>query len=143
MPSPHDRGYEILEHTADAGIVARGATLAEAFAYAAEGMYALMVDPATLEEHTTRHLTLTASDAEHLLVAWLLELLFLTESEGLLFRHFHLTLDGETTLHGEAHGELLDPRRHDLRVAVKAVTYHLLALERTADGYRLRVLFDI
>src|SRR3972149_294317 len=37
--------FEILEHTADVGIVAHGASLEEIFANAAAGMFALMADP--------------------------------------------------------------------------------------------------
>jgi len=42
--SPEPAPFEILEHTADAGVVARGRTLAEAFVHAAEGMFSIMVD---------------------------------------------------------------------------------------------------
>lgn len=81
-------GYEILEHTADAGVVAHGATMAEAFEHAAEGMYALLVDPGGVRESVERAVDIAASDEPHLLAAWLLELLFLTDSERLLFRRF-------------------------------------------------------
>jgi len=80
--------FEILEHTADAGIVAHGRTMAEAFAHAAEGMYALMVDLDGIREIETREVTVQAPDLHNLLTGWLLELLFLTETEGLVFRRF-------------------------------------------------------
>ena len=41
MPRPP---FEILEHTADVGIVAHGGSLAELFANAATGMFAIMAE---------------------------------------------------------------------------------------------------
>ncbi len=143
MPTQCTQPYRILEHTADAGIAAHGATLAEAFAHAAQGMYALMVDPATIRDAEVRDVTASASDREKLLVAWLLELLFLTDTEGLLFRRFSVQIDNESVLHARAFGEPLDHDRHTQRVAVKAVTYHMLSVEESPNGYDVQVLFDI
>jgi SHS2 domain-containing protein len=134
--------YEVLEHTADAGIVARGATLAEAFEAAAEGMYALMVDPAGVREIDSRDVTATGTDEGQLLEHWLLELLFLTETEALVFGRFEVTIDG-ATLEARAHGERLDRARHAIRGDVKGVTRHLTQVEEEEGGYRVRVLFDM
>lgn len=143
--SPPTR-FEILEHTADAGIVARGATMAEAFEAAAEGMYALMVDPTGVRETETVDVTATGADDCQLLEHWLLELLFLTETEALVFGRFDVTIDG-ATLHARAHGERLDRERHAIRGEVKGVTRHLTQVERedgqAGGGYRVRVLFDM
>jgi SHS2 domain-containing protein len=134
--------FEILEHTADAGIVARGATLEEAFEAAAEGMYALMVELDGVGEAETREVTATGSDEEQMLEHWLLELLFLTETEGLVFRRFDVEI-GDTSLRGSAHGERLDRERHEILGDVKGVTRHLTQVEREDGGYRVRVLFDM
>jgi len=134
--------FEILEHTADAGIVARGATLAEAFAHAAEGMYALMVDLEGVRESESRDVSVEAKDVTNLLTNWLLELLFLTETEGLLFRRFDVEIAG-TTLTGRAHGEHLDLSRHLLGGVVKGVTRHLLEITQEDGAHRVTVLFDM
>ena len=140
MARPH---YEILEHTADVGLIAHGRTPAEVFEHTAEGMYALMTDLAALTEREQREVRVSAADREHLLVAWLLELLFLTETEGLLFRRFAVDLEDGAALRGRAFGEPFDPGRHETGVAVKAVTHHLLELREDPDGFHARVLFDI
>lgn len=141
MQAPH---YEILEHTADAGIIARGATLAETFAHAAEGMYALMVDLDDVREVETRDMAVAGADLGRLLANWLVELIFLTETENLLFRRFDVTIDQEAlSLRATAHGEPMDPERHSFGGAVKGVTRHLLEVEREDGGYRARVLFDM
>ncbi len=134
--------FEILEHTADAGIIAHGETLAELFAHAAEGMYALMVDAEGVREEDHRTVSARGTDTTRLLTDWLLELLFITETEGLLFRRFDVAMeDGAVT--GTAFGEPIDRARHELRGAVKGVTRHLLEVGREDGGYRARVLFDM
>jgi SHS2 domain-containing protein len=135
--------YEPLEHTAEEGVIARGATLAEAFANAAEGMYALMFELEDIVERERREVQLEDDSTEALLLGWLLELLFLTETEGFAFRRFEVELpDGR--LRGRAWGERFDPERHrSHHVGVKAVTRYMLEIAREDGGYRVQVLFDI
>ncbi len=135
--------YEFLEHTADAGIVAHGSTLAALLASAAAGMYALMVDPAGVAEREERTVAVTAASLEGLLEAWLLDLLFLTETAGLVFRRFAVAVEGEWALRASAWGERYDPARHAAGVVVKAVTHHDLRVTQDAAGWHARVLFDI
>jgi SHS2 domain-containing protein len=134
--------YEVLEHTADAGIVARGPTLESVFAAAAEGMYSLMVNLTTVREGLKREVEAAGADAEHQLSNWLLELLLLTEVENLVFRRFQVRIEGGR-VRGEAFGEELDEARHEVRGMVKGVTRHMLAVEQTNNGYVARVVFDM
>ena len=136
--------YESLEHTSEAGIIARGATLAEAFANIAEGMYDLMLELDGVEERESREIALEDQNSEALLVDWLLELLFLTETEGLVFRRFAVDELSETRLRARVWGERFDPERHrSHNVVVKAVTHYMLEIGREDGGYRVQVLFDI
>jgi SHS2 domain-containing protein len=136
--------YEPFEHTAEAGIIARGATLAEAFANTAEGMYALMLDLETVAEREERAIALVGESTEQLLVDWLLELIFLTETEDVVFRRFQIDELSESRLRARAWGERFDTERHrSYNVMVKAVTQHLLEIVREDGGYRIRVLFDV
>jgi len=134
--------FEILEHTADAGIIARGGTLPELFAHAAEGMYALMVDATGVREIDVRTVSVRRDDVARLLTDWLLELLLLTETEGLLFRRFEVAVE-DGLVRGQAFGERIDRARHELRGDIKGVTRHLLEVRREDGGYRAQVLFDM
>ena len=143
MTTTHPR-YEPLEHTAEAGVIAHGATLAEAFANAAEGMYDLIVDLDGVEERETRAVAVEGEGSDKLLMDWLLELIFLTETEGLVFRRFQVDELSDTKLRGRAWGEPFDPERHrSNNVMVKAVTQYLLEIGEEDGGYRVQVLFDI
>lgn len=136
--------YEPLEHTSEAGVIAHGTTMAEAFANAAEGMYALMLDLDTVREGEEREIALIGETAEGLLVDWLLELMFLTETQDLVFRRFQVDALSDTALRGRAWGERFDPERHrSYNVMVKAVARHMLDIAREDGGYRIQVLFDI
>lgn len=134
--------YEIIEHTADIGVAASGRTQAEAFAHMAEGVYSVITDPQRIGERERREITVEAPDESRLLERWIQELLFLTETEGLLFRRFDVSIDG-LRLHAKAYGEHLDRERHELRADIKGVTRHLTQVERNDHGYRVRVLLDI
>ncbi len=135
-------GFEVLEHTADAGVLARGRTLAEAFAQTAVGMYSLMVALDQIRETEMCEVAIRGETAEDLLVAWLLELLFLTETQDLLFRRFDVEID-DGRVAARAYGEQIDPQRHELGAAIKGVTRHMLEVSSEDGGYRTRVLFDI
>ncbi len=134
--------FELLEHTADAGVAGHGRTIAEAFEQTALGMYALMVDLGDVREAELRTVEAEGETLESLLMHWLAELLFLTETTGLLFRWFEVSLE-DGRLVSTARGETMDPDRHDLGAAIKGVTRHRLEVAEEDGGYRTRVLFDI
>jgi SHS2 domain-containing protein len=143
LVSEHRPPFELLDHTADIGIVAYGASLKEAFENAALGMFSVMAQLETIREVEERRVEVTAEDPEALLVAWLSELLYLVDTEGLLFRRFQIGEFNDRHLQASAWGESIDPDRHSLGVGIKAVTRHMLAIERDDGGYRVRVIFDI
>ncbi len=135
--------FEFLEHTADAGIIARGADLPELFANAAVGLFSLMVETAGVHETEQRTIEIEARDLESLLVGWLTELLYYLDAEEMLFSRFEVSHMTETSLRGRAFGERVDRDRHDLNVGVKAVTRHMLEIAPENGGYRATILFDI
>jgi len=135
--------YEVFEHTADIGIHAYGNTLAELFLHAAQGMESLMVAPEQVRIVTSRKITVEGHDNVSLLIAWLNELIFLFDTEYLLFRDFVIENISETHLSAQASGEVYDVRRHDLSSAIKAVTWHEASVIHNSDGYKTRIIFDI
>ena len=132
--------YEEIEHTADVGIRAYGRTLDELFANSAEGMFSLIADLSKVKPVGEIEVRATADDAAALLVRWLSELLFVHETERLLFSSFDAAVDG-TSLRGRARGEPIDKARHELKLAIKAVTRHALSVD-PAKG-TAQVIFDI
>jgi SHS2 domain-containing protein len=82
--------FELLEHTADVGVVAHGRTLSEAFAHAAQGMFSVMVNLNGVREEEKRSLAVEAHDWPSLLVAWLSELIYFSDVDSLVFKRFEI-----------------------------------------------------
>ncbi len=134
--------YEIVDHTADVAIVARGADVGEAFANAGRALLSLVTDPDSVAEVEERRIELSADDLGDLLVAWLNELIYLFDAENLLLSRFDVCLVGDTGLVATVSGERVDKTRHRIKLGVKAATHHMLEIDRD-NGVRLQVLFDI
>ena len=134
--------FDIINHTADIGIVAYGKELKEAFANAAYAMFTLIADLEGVEETVCHEIEVQAEDRESLLVSWLNELLYLFDTEGIIFSRFKIKELGETGLKAEGYGEPLDKTRHSLKSGVKAATYHMLRMSKD-NGYSIRVIFDV
>jgi len=135
--------YEVFEHTADIGLHAYGSTLRELFIHAAQGMESLMVSPEQVGVQVSRDIVVEGHDMVSLLIAWLNELIFLFDTEYLIFREFEIGSLKETHLEGRASGEPYNAQRHDLGSAIKAVTWHEAAVEQTDEGYKASIIFDI
>jgi SHS2 domain-containing protein len=135
--------FETFDHTADVGIVARGATLSEAFANAAKAMFSLMIDIDRVGEREVRRVEVDADDREGLLVAWLAELLYISEVDNLVFSRFEVDEISDTRIVARAFGEPLDLERHDPKLMIKAVTRHMLQVAPQDGGFQVRAILDI
>ena len=104
-----------------------------------------MVDLDGVSPVLSHQISLTAEDLETLLFRWLAELIYLKDSECFLFGRFEISIR-ETTgweLETTAWGDRIDYEKMSLKADVKAVTYHLFALEQIPQGWRARVVLDI
>ena len=134
--------FEVLEHTADIGIVAYGEDLKQAFSHAAEGLFSLIIDLDTVREKSVRLVKVSAGDVEMLLASWLNELIYIFDVEHLIFKRFEITEIAGEQLTANCYGEKVNRRRHELKQGVKAATYHKLQVVK-GDGYRVQVIFDV
>jgi SHS2 domain-containing protein len=136
--------FEVVEHTADIGIRAYGVDLSRAFINAARGMFSLVTDLDSVSEMLYRDVQVAAPDKEALLVEWLNELIFLFDTEMVLFSRFHVGTLSDTEIKSRCWGEKIDRSRHILKRAIKSATYHMLAVEQKTDyQWQVQVLFDI
>ena len=65
-----EKPFEIIDHTADIGIIAYGTDIKQIFANAALGLFSLMAKLDDIKEDAQRDLVLSAEDEEVLLVEW-------------------------------------------------------------------------
>ena len=133
--------FQLIEHTADVGLIAHGETLAEAFANAAYGLFSIIAELKTVKEAESRQLELSEDDPEALLFEWLNSLIYLFDVEMILFKKFEITSFDSRRLRATCYGEKYDPSRHHLKTEVKAATYHMLKVDREKN--QVQVIFDI
>jgi SHS2 domain-containing protein len=135
--------YETFDHTADLGLRVRAADLETLFVEAAQALFSVIVeDLATVQPRQRFAVQVSGAAPDYLLFDWLKELLYYWDSEHVLCGRFevHVSPSG---LNGTAWGETVDPARHRLLHEVKAITYHALRVEQTAEGWLAEVIVDI
>jgi SHS2 domain-containing protein len=131
--------FEEIEHTADLAIRVYGREMRELFVNAAHGMFALMAEPSLEEAACEREVLLEAIDYESLLVDWLNELIYLHEVEGETYSQFNIETLSPTKLEAHVIG---GPTKIKTK-AIKAATFHDLAIEETPNGLVATMVFDV
>ena len=136
-------GFTLVEHTADVGIVATGATIEEAFSWLAKGMFSIIAELDDIAQEESRDVEVTSSDQAALAVDWLNELLYKYEAEGFLPKEFSVVVDeAHTSLRARCLGEPVDLEKHRILTMVKAATYHGLELSHDSN-WRIQVILDV
>ncbi len=130
----------MLDHAADVMVRCRGKDLEECFENAAYAMFDQIVDASKIDHVLTREIEVSGSDDEERLYAFLSELLFITDCESLVFSSFKVRFDNDRVI-CTAKGESLDVKKHHARAEIKAVTYHMLSVDRNEPS--VTVIFDV
>lgn len=142
-----EKGFEFLEHMADAYIAAYGKDLAEAFENAALAMFDVMTEVEKVDPKIEDYVEVEAEDEYALLYSWLEALLVKSEINEMLYCKFKI-LNIEKTSDGfrfeaKVWGEKFNPEKHPQKVGVKAVTYHRMEILKEPSKVTLRFILDI
>ena len=135
--------YRRLEHTSDIKVEIYGADLRELFANAATCLSDLILDRKKVRETESVPVSLKSTDLPELFLDWLRELLFLFSTHSLAIRRVEIASVEPTQIKATVFGEEFDAERHGLKVEVKTPTYHEYRVEKTKNGYRATVIFDV
>jgi SHS2 domain-containing protein len=135
--------FEILEHPADVGFRAHGATLGELFANAALAVLSIAGDLEAIKERDRREIEATGSDTESLLFAWLAEIVAVADADRLVLRRVEVTSIEEGRVTGIVYGEHYDHNRHRAGTAIKAVTYHKFFVKQSPIDWIAEVFLDL
>jgi SHS2 domain-containing protein len=138
MQEMSESGFLELAHTADWALQVWAPDLTRLLYEAARGMYVLMEIQLEQEQSIDIPIELEADDGESLLVAFLSELLYLGEEQGLAFDHFDLDVQ-DYRLSGLLHGRLINSQLKE----IKAVTYHELEIIDQVGRLLVTVVFDV
>ncbi len=134
--------FEIIDHTADMGITVYGETLEQVFTNAARGLFSLITDLDRIKPCITKKIDLRAHDREELLIAWLNELIYVFETEHLLFNQFKIKELTDNNLRAACGGQKIDNKTEIYR-EIKAATYHMLSIENQTAGLTANIIFDL
>lgn len=137
-------GYEIFDHTADAGLTVRAPTMPGLIAPAAEGLYALIGELVPVErEGYAESYTDTGDEAALLLRDYLAHLLVAFEHENVMAVSADDVLFEAQSLRVAMRLKPVDMERSVFHREVKAVTYHDLAVEKIKGGWQATIIVDI
>ena len=135
--------YEFFDHTADMGLRIYGSSLAGLFENAGCALFDVLTDTGRVKPRQTRRFELRRDNVEELLVEWLGSLLYEFDTRGLLFSEFSIEHIDSLSLAASAHGEHFQPSCHELKTAVKAVTYHGLSIRQKNGLWQATVVIDV
>jgi len=140
---PVEPSYEIFDHTADAGIRVRAATLPALLQPAAEGLYAVIGRLVTGGGSRRVAIDLRGVDAATLLRDYLNELLIIFERDAGRVQSLDVSDYDDLRLAVTADVAQIDAERSELHREVKAITYHELGIRTMPDGFEATVIVDI
>ncbi len=129
--------------TADLLIEATAVTLGEAFAQIAYGMFSIITPLEGIAEKEEFTLKASGTDLKSLLFNIMDEFLFINDVEFLVPRKIELEVDlDQIKATAKCVGERFSQDTHETGIAVKAVTYHMMEVNETKDGWYVRMVFD-
>ncbi|MEM2932843.1 MAG: archease [Candidatus Pacearchaeota archaeon] len=137
--------YKFLPHTADALFEVKARSLEQLFVDAAKALNAVQVELKTLEPTVTKEIHLKNESIEMLLYDFLQELVFIKDTEQLLFKDFKIKIiqDKGYELCALCYGAKIDMKKQTLLADVKAITFEEFRVWKENNSWRARVLVDI
>jgi SHS2 domain-containing protein len=139
--------FEWVEHPSDIGFRAYGRDLTEALENAALALFEVMVDTSKVRQLQEVSIELEAEDEGALLYDWLERFLYFHDAQGLVMSKFKVDelaqRDHSFKLKARVWGERFDPKRHDARAEVKAITYHMMEVKLGKDHCMVQAVVDI
>lgn len=112
------------EATADVAFLAYGDNKSEMFRNSCLALTETMVDINSVEKKVKYKNTIKAEDIKGLLYDLLENIIFVFETEDLLFNTFSINLDEKKIeVVWEGLGELYNPSKHQIKTHIKAITF--------------------
>lgn len=129
--------------TADVAFIAYGKNLDELFENAAMAMFEVMINTEQVKSKIKKEINVDGNDLVSLMFNWLNNLLVYVDGDNLAFSKFDVKIDeNKFNLDAVCSGEKIDNKRHEIRTAVKAATYHKLEIKK-GEYWQARVIVDI
>lgn len=133
--------YKFLPHTADIKVLVEGSSLEELFIYSLNSLNSLIKKDFVIDDvfNIEELIEIDSIDTEALLIDFLSEILFLSETRRALFCKFNFEKFEGNYLKGRAFGKLIETFDNE----IKAVTYHQTKIKFDGKKYEAVIIFDI
>lgn len=136
MRPPH---HSFEEHTGEVAVLLESPTLEGLFVEAASALAELLSGEPPRPSSEPERVELQTSDLEALLVEWVNELIFLSETRKKVYSAFELERLSERELVAQVRGG--EPET--IKTAVKAATFHRLRIVQGPQGYSATLVLDV
>lgn len=138
MRSTSETGFHEIAHTADWELEVWAPDLLSLLEQAALGMYQLCGAEIGAGARVAHKIELEFNEPETLLVDFLTELIFLSETEQLVFDEFRMEINNNHLT-----ADLVGSTYISLSKEIKAVTYHHLRIKRSGSSLKANIIFDV
>jgi len=135
--------YQLLEHTADISVRIFGRDLKALFRNSAIALFEIISQRRNQNRLPVKQIAIkkSAENIEELLIAWLSELISLSDAENLIFDKFKINKLTDKKIEAVVSGMSRDNFR--IKTEIKAATYHELKIEKAKNGWQAQVIFDV
>ena len=142
------KDFELVEHTADIGLKIYGKDEKELFINAARGMFFLITGSVLFSapDRPKRYFTVksSASNIEDLIITWLSDLLYIYDTEFVLFDEYNIHSMTEKKIEARVRAIEIKGSPYRIIKEIKAVTYHNLRVYQNKNGrWEGNIVFDI
>jgi len=135
--------FTFFDHTGDIGVDIRAETCEDLFCDAARALFEAITDTRNVHPKIDRDFTADGENRAEVLNRFLARLLVTFDEEKLVLPFVTVQKLTDRFIRATASGEKFDPARHEGRTELKAVTWHELSVEKTREGWKARVVFDV
>lgn len=131
--------------TADVAFEATGKAVEDVFESCAQAIFETQANVDKITGDVKKTIDLEDSDIKQLLYDFLSELVYINDTESLIFREARVVIkhNGDYKLTATLIGDKIDYDRHELGNDIKAVTMHMFELKEEKDIWRAHVIVDI
>jgi SHS2 domain-containing protein len=129
----------------DVCVRAWGKDLEEAFVNMALGSFNVVTPIEKIRPVKEERVDISSEDIKSLLYDWIEHLIVKFDGEMTVFSKFSIGISksrGKYHLKGKMFGDKIR-KTHEIHTHLKAVTYHLMKIEKTKKGYELQLILDI
>jgi len=133
--------FEELEHTADFLFKCRGNTKDELFSETASAMFSVMFENRN-QKNIRTEIELSSDSSENLLLDFLSELLFISETENLVFSEAQVRIKNNS-LNALILGDKFNLEQHSGGTEIKGISRSGINIRKISGMYEICIIFDV